>query len=65
MNRVCTLCGDEFDLQEIAEWILDHEPFHLRPFVCPDCFDNLTRLDLENQLDELLREEVATLPAEE
>lgn len=61
----CTRCGDEFDRQEIAEWLLSREPFNLRPFICPDCFDDLTRPDLEEQLDELLREEVVALNAKE
>ena len=56
MTFKCTRCGDEFETQEVAEWILDREPFSMKPFVCPDCFDKLTRLDLENQLKELIRE---------
>lgn len=61
----CSQCGDDFDLQEIAEWILSHEPFNLRPLVCPDCFDDLTRPDLEEQLDALIREEVVDMSAKE
>lgn len=61
----CKICGDDFSIQEVAEFILSGEPFNLRPFICPDCFDDITRLDLEEQLAELLKEAEAKVHGEE
>lgn len=65
MTRKCLRCGDKFTGEEIAELMAEHEEFSLSPFICPDCFDWLQRLDLEDQLDELTREEVVTMSAKE
>lgn len=55
--RKCSRCGDKFTGEEIAELMAEREEFSLHPFICPDCFDRLQRLDLEDQLDELIRED--------
>lgn len=65
MMRECLRCGDKFTGEEIAELMAEREEFSLSPFICPDCFDWLQRLDLEDQLDELLKEAVAKVHGEE
>lgn len=63
--RKCSRCGDKFTGEEIAELMAEREEFSLHPFICSDCFDRLQRLDLEDQLDELIREEVVAMSAKE
>lgn len=51
----CTKCGDRFTGEEISELRADHEEFSLHPFICPDCWDNLQRKDLEDQFEDLMK----------
>ena len=55
MSFSCIKCLDTFHRSEIKEWKESHEPFSLNPFICPDCFDRLIRMDLEDQFDDLVK----------
>lgn len=50
----CTRCGDKISGEEISEWRAEHEAFSMHPLICPDCWDNLQRKDLEDQFEELM-----------
>ena len=52
--RKCTRCGDRISGEEISEWRAEHEAFSMHPLICPDCWDNLQRKDLEDQFEELM-----------
>ena len=52
----CTRCDEAYSANDIKELIDMNEGFCMRPFICPDCWDDLQRLDLEDQLDLLLPE---------
>lgn len=56
-GRTCTICGEMFFQDEIAEWRADHEPYFPDPLICPDCYDNMQRKDLEDQLTDLVEAE--------
>jgi len=54
----CRGCGSETDdegIRELREWRekywLDKKTGH---YLCPDCYDDFRRKDLEGQLEELL-----------
>lgn len=53
----CTKCGDKFTGEEISELRADHEEFSLHPFICPDCYDRLSRMDLEDQFKEAMADD--------
>ena len=54
MMQKCTRCGDRISGEEISEWRAEHEAFSMHPLICPDCWDNLQRKDLEDQFEELM-----------
>ncbi len=49
--KKCKYCGDKFTGEEISELRSEHEQFSINPFICPDCYDRLNRMDLEEQFD--------------
>lgn len=52
-QRKCLFCEDVYDLDELKE--MGEKYWHTKTqFVCPDCYDNLRRLPLEEQLKALL-----------
>lgn len=53
-ERKCTKCGERFLNEDVSEWRAGHEDFSLRPFICPDCYDRFSRMDLADQFNELL-----------
>lgn len=53
MNH-CTKCGDKFTREEVRELKAEHEAFSIHPFICPDCYDRLQRLDLDYQFSILM-----------
>lgn len=57
----CVKCGDTFSGEEISELQAEGERFSFHPFICPDCYDNFQRKDLEDQFKQLMEdsEEVA------
>lgn len=59
MARICTKCGERYSEQEVSELKGWGERMWLDPFICPDCYDGLRRLDLEDQAAELLDEKPA------
>ena len=50
----CVKCGDKFSGEQISEMRHDGEHFSLHPFMCPDCWDTHNRMDLEDQMSELM-----------
>lgn len=52
--KICVKCHERFTGEEISEWKAEHEAFSERPLVCPDCWDNLQKMDLEDQFSELM-----------
>lgn len=54
MMKKCTRCGWKISGEEISEWKQEHEEFSEHPLICPDCWDNLHRKDLEDQFEELM-----------
>lgn len=46
----CSRCGEEFGSDEVEEWRKEKEKYSMTPFLCPDCFDALQRMDLEDQI---------------
>ena len=57
MVRICTKCGDLFTDEDLAELRKEHESFSMDPFMCPDCYDRFSRMDLEDQFEDLMEEE--------
>jgi len=53
----CTRCGEKYTGEEVSEWRAEHEAFSRSPFICPDCYDTLSRMDLEDQFNELIKPE--------
>lgn len=53
----CLFCEDNFTEQDLTELKEMGEQYHLEPqgFVCPDCYDDLRSLPLEEQLKALLQ----------
>jgi len=53
----CLFCEDTYTPQDLAELKEMGESYHLesKQFVCPDCYDDLRRLPLEEQLKALLQ----------
>ncbi|MBQ9609360.1 MAG: hypothetical protein IJV15_07960 [Lachnospiraceae bacterium] len=54
--HICTKCGDKFSGEEIRELKSEHESFSMHPFICPDCYDRLQRVDLEDQFSILMND---------
>lgn len=52
----CTKCGEKYIGEEVSEWRSEKEQFSLRPFICPDCYDRLRMMDLEDQFKDLMEE---------
>lgn len=50
----CTKCGDRYTGEEVNEWHSDGEAYSIRPFICPDCYDNFNRQPLETQIKQLI-----------
>ena len=50
----CTRCGERYSSEEISEMRADHEEFHMHPFIYPDCWDRIQRMDLEDQFEEAI-----------
>ena len=53
--KICTECGEKFTGEELTELRHEGEQFSLHPFICPDCYDRINRMDLEDRLEHLLR----------
>lgn len=55
-NHKCLFCEDTYTTQDLSEMKEMGETYHLEPkqFVCPDCYDDLQRLPLEEQLKALM-----------
>lgn len=53
----CTKCGDKFTREEVRELKAEHEAFSIQPFICPDCYDRLQRLNLEVQFSILMSDD--------
>ena len=56
--HICTKCGDKFSGEEISELKAEHEAFSMHPFICPDCYDRLQRMDLEDQFSVLMDDDI-------
>lgn len=56
--KICTKCGDKFSGEEVSEMKADHEQFSMNPFICPDCYDRLQRMDLEDQFQTLMDDDI-------
>jgi len=54
--KTCTVCGERFLGETISEWRADHEEFSLNPFICPDCYDNMWHMNLEDLFDQLMED---------
>lgn len=52
---ICALCGEEYSAEDVADLKDMGEAFSRNPFICPDCYDRLQRMDPEDQIIELLR----------
>ncbi len=55
----CTRCGEVYTKEELKELREMGEAVNMNPFLCPDCFDDFSRLALENRFDELMKNERA------
>jgi len=55
--KICTKCGDKFTGEQISEMRHEHEEFSMSPFICPDCWDKLQHEDLEEQFEDLMKDE--------
>lgn len=53
----CRNCGEEYTAEELRELREMGEEYNNSPFLCPDCWDEFQRLDSEDQLRYLLKEE--------
>ena len=53
--KICTECGEKFTGEELTELRHEGEQFSLHPFICPDCYNRINRMDLEDRLEHLLR----------
>ncbi|MGS0745584.1 hypothetical protein ACU70A_06490 [Syntrophomonas erecta subsp. sporosyntropha] len=55
-DYTCLFCEDIYTDQDLASLKEIGEKYHLEAelFVCPDCYDDLRRLPLEEQLKALL-----------
>mgnify|MGYP000977027167 CR=1 FL=1 len=53
----CLFCEDTYTEQDLRDLKELGETYHLeeKQFVCPDCYDDLQRLPLEEQLKALLQ----------
>lgn len=53
----CLFCEDTYTEQDLSELKDMGEKYHLesKQFVCPDCYDDLRRLPLEEQLKALFQ----------
>ena len=58
----CTVCNERFMGEEVSEWRTEKEQFSMHPFICPDCYDNLQRKDLEDQFSVLMKPGRTVLP---
>ena len=52
----CSKCGEKYLGEEVSEWRSEKEQFSMHPFICPDCYDRLSRMDLEDQFKDLMGE---------
>ena len=50
----CDKCKEKFLGEELSEWRNEKEEFSMHPFICPDCYNRVRRIDLEGQFNELL-----------
>ena len=50
----CTVCGESYGKDEIKEWKTEKEPYFDDPFICPDCYDSMQRVDPEDLMKECL-----------
>lgn len=53
----CKNCGEEYTSEELRELRDMGEEYNKSPFLCPDCWDEFQRLDSEDQLRYLLKED--------
>ena len=59
----CVICGDVFEPTDLEELKEMHEHFHINPFICPDCYDNVGRKDLEDQFNVIYEgEQIVEIP---
>lgn len=56
--HICTLCGDSFADADLAELKEMGEKFSVsqKGFICPDCLDDLSRKDPEEQIQILINQ---------
>ena len=52
----CKRCGEEYSAEDLRELKEMGENYNKSPFLCPDCWDDFQRLDLEDQRDLLLKD---------
>ena len=45
----CKMCGEEYSKADLRELRMMGDDYNRFPFICPDCWDNFQRLDLEDQ----------------
>lgn len=57
----CTVCGERYTGEEVAELRAEGEEFNMHPFMCPDCYDRFQRKDLEDQFAQLMSGEVVAV----
>ena len=54
--KICTCCKERYTGEEISELQAEGERFLFHPFMCPDCYDNFQRKDLEDQFKQLMKD---------
>lgn len=52
----CKMCGEEYSKGDIRELKMIGEDFNRSPFICPDCWDNFQRLDVDKRAEMLIND---------
>lgn len=53
--KKCVSCGQTYTNEELKELKEAGEPIGMNPFLCPDCFDDFQKMNLEDQLIFLMK----------
>lgn len=54
--KMCTRCGELITKEDLEEWRESGDSYSTMPLICPDCYDRLQRMDLEDQFMDLMKE---------
>ena len=54
--KKCVFCGQIYTDEELKELKGAGEPTGMNPFLCPDCFDDFQKMNLEDQMIFLMSE---------